>query len=530
MDRCGPRARTLINVLAASLASVVVLLSATSAGADPPCVVVDTIVIRATGLSGAPDSRVGILDRIAAVLHVTTRESTIRQAFPPHAGDCYDAARIAQGERALWTLGVFRAVATDTVRLPGTARLALVVSTTDGWSVRPVADYARTGTRSSWEAGFLEQNLFGTATRFFASYRTTPDRRGVTLHFTDPSFMAPGGLLFLRHSAQVDGRRTAWRVGAPFRESSSRYSVVLDGVSIAEPAIVIPPNPLAPRTRALRFRLTVARALRASPNGYLRLWLGMRWRREAWSPSREAPFVRATVGAAGVGFEVARVRLRAMRGVNTQGREEWIDVSHMARVGFWSAPSAWGSSATRPAIGFELAARSALSWARGYAVLRAGASGAWADGRADSGRVRVQLTLAMQPTPGQTLVVHADGRTMLGKYPPGVFDLWLEGRGPRLFPPHGFVGTRVWWLVLEHRIPVGRAVGGMLGLGVAPFVEYCRVDGTRGRAAGANAGLALRIAPLRMASGDITELALGYRLAPGERPRATVGVRRAITF
>jgi hypothetical protein len=519
-----------------SVFTLAVLGAASATPPAPPCsppgATIDTVVIDAAGLADGPRAS-DLVTRLAGALHVATRASVIRRAVLLRAGDCYDSLRLAASERALWALQVFRSVQLDTVRLPG-ERLAFRVSTADGWSARPVADYARTGGRTSWEAGILEQNLLGTATRLFASYRSTPDRSTAVLQYLHPNLILPGGRLDLWHRSHSNGRHSAWSIGLPFREPASRAALVADGEWLDEHVLRYGEDATTQsgaRSRVQRVRLEVAWAPRASPAGYLRLWTGVRWRDQGWSPAPGEPIGRASFVTAGGGVEVSHQRFRRTKNLNGYTREEWVDVSNTLRLGIWAAPGAWGYGSRR-GVGAEVRWQGAHTWRDGHAAVRGHATGAWTQGKLDSGQVRAQVTLAAQPGARHAVLVHIDAARMLGARPPGEIDLWLERRGPRLFPPHAFAGSRLWWFALEYRVLVAGALGRMIGIGLATFVEYAAAANLAGQTKRAgDAGLALRLAPLRLAAGDVTELALGRRIGPGQSGAGWVlALRKGFTF
>jgi hypothetical protein len=506
----------------AVVASLLAPAWGSAAACDSTSPTIDTVIIEN---AGAADGALG------NALHVRTRATVIRRAILLAPGDCYDAARAAESERALWRLGVFRAVRVDTVRTSATGRFALRVTTADGWSLRPVTDYARTGAQTTWEVGFLEQNLLGTASQLFFSYRSTPDRGALAAHYYDPDAVLRGATLYARHAELSNGRQSSWAAGLPFREPASRWSLLVDGDAGDERVLAFGERTTITEAsaRALRLRVTGGWAVRASTAGYTRFWIGARWRREGWSPSPGAPYSLGTFLAAGSGVELARVRYHTARNVNTYGRPEWVDLSQVARLGVWAAPRAWGYAAERAGVGAEARWQAAVAAprGRGHAVLRADAAGAWARGALDSAHVRARLTIVAQPAGWgrHTLVAHGDAGLMLGRRPPGFYDLWLEQRGPRLFPPHAFMAPRLWWIAVEHRVLVVESLAGQLGLGVAPFADYADAGGV----AGGDAGLALRVAPLRMAASDVTEIAVGYRFG-AEPGRWAVGLRKAVVF
>jgi len=461
---------------------------------------------------------------LSATLHIRTRPGVIRRTVLVRAGDCYDPARVAASERALWELGVFRAVRVDTMRLAPDGPLALRVATTDGWSARPVADYASTGAHTTWEAGVFDANFLGTASQLFASYRSTPDRGSLALQYSTRHLVFPGSMIWARYARLSNGRQAFWLVGLPFREAAARYSATLEGEAVAE-------RQAGWRSRALRLRATVAYAPHATSGGFVRLWAAARRRQEGWSPNATDPYIVGTYTTAGAGLELATIRFRTTRRLNTYGRPEYVDLSPALRVGVWAAPQAWGYPAERAGVGVELRSRLGAQWPTGHAALQLDAWGGYAGGMLDSGQTRARVTV-VTGRGGHTLVVYGEVGRMLGLRPPGAYDLWLEQRGPRLFAPHAFIGQRIWWTLVEDRVLVRESLAGLLGVGVAPFVEYASARDPAGREkAGGSAGLALRLVPLRFAASDVTELALGYRFGSATPQSGWgLGVRKAFWF
>jgi hypothetical protein len=466
--------------------------------------VIDTVVIENADVADG-----GLAD----ALHIRTRAGVIRRAVPLRAGDCYDSARVAESERALWSLGVFRAVRLDTTRVRPGGPLALRVATADGWSARPVADYARTGSHSTWEAGVFDANFLGTAGQLFASYRSTPDRGWLAVQYSTRHLVFPGSIIWARYAHLSNGRQAAWLVGLPFREAAARHAATIEGETVEERVLIFGERVTEPgsRVRAVRVRATVAYAPRASSRGFVRAWGAAYWRREGWAPTASDPYAIGTYATVGAGLELATIRFRTTRRVNTYGRPEYVDLSPTLRVGIWAARRAWGYPAGRAGVGVEVRSRLGVQWPAGHAAVRLDAWGGYAAGVLDSGQARARVTL-VTVRGHHTLIVHAEVNRMLGARPPGVYDLWLEQRGPRLFTPHAFIGPRTGWALVEDRYVVRESLAALIGVGVAPFVEYARAEGPGAPdAAGGGAGLALRLVPLRFAASDVTEIALGYR-------------------
>jgi hypothetical protein len=498
-------------------------------------ITLDTVVVQAGGVFDEPSSELDLLSRVANSLHVRTRSGVIRRTLLVKAGDCYDPARVAESERALWALGVFRAVKVDTTRLEE-GRLALRATTADGWSARPVVDYSRTGPATTWELGVFERNILGTAAQLFASYRSTPDRSWVALQYYTPHLFAPGLILWARHSEMSNGRQSIWLTGLPFRETRARRSATFEGEALDEQFLSFGEQTTTPgpRGRFYRLRFNLGYAPHATTRDYVRLWLGVRWRDEAYSPADSVPFGSPSRYATlGTGVELARVHWRSIRRLNTYGRPEWVDLSPWIRAGVWTAREAWGYPADRAGLGLELRSRLgvALPANRGHAIGYFDATGGWVHGVLDSGQVRARLTTVVQ-VGKHTALIHADKAHYLGQRPWGGYDLWMEGRGPRLLPPHVFMGQEVWWVLLEDRYALRESFLRQFGVGVSPFFEYAESRFVNGPlVAGGDIGVALRVVPLRMAAHEITELSVGYRFGGARGADGWgVGVRKGLFF
>ncbi|MGH7698958.1 MAG: hypothetical protein ACREMJ_00330, partial [Gemmatimonadales bacterium] len=472
----------------------------------------------------------GFVARLANALHVKTRASVIRRTLLVEPGDAYDSARVAESERALRALNVFRDVSVDTVRLGG--RLALRVTTADGWSTKPQASYSSAAGDATWAVGIEEGNFLGLATTLVATYRRTPDRDEVELEYLSPHFAFRRARLRLEYWDRSDGRLGTWRYGVPFYQTAARWSLETLGEAADETVLHFRDGELdrAFTRVALRFGLAGGVALHATSRDYVRLWGAVQWRREDVDTTAVLP--RSVSGAAGVGVELGHVRFRVLEQFNSYARREDVDVSQVLRIGVWAAPRAWGYDGDRAGVGPALQAQASAVWPRGFAALRAAANAIYAAAGLDSGRVRASLTVADQTLPGQTWVLFVEGGVAERPVPGGEFDLWLEDRGPRLFGAHAFTGTRMLWGTVENRVLVDHDVWGLLGVGLAPFVDYggAWYADQRPRAGG-NVGLSLRVGPTRSVRAEVGELAVGWRFGDGwEGGRWALAVRKGFVF
>src|SRR5437879_6816234 len=100
------------------------------------------------------------------------------------------------------------------------------------------------------------------------------------------------------------------------------------------------------------------------------------------------------------------------------------------------------------------------------------------------------------------------------------FDLWVTQNGPRVFGIHEFSGTHMAWLALEDRVLVADNLWGLMGVGVAPFLDYggAWYSDEPARLGGAVGG-SLRVGATRAGRGGVGGVAVGYRFGGGGRSR-----------
>jgi hypothetical protein len=501
--------------------------------AQQPGATIDTIIVANHNVFDRADHAPGFVARLANALHVTTQASVIRRVLLVNPGDRYDSARVAESERALRLLGVFSRVRLDTTRAEG--RLALRVATTDGWSTQPQLNYSTAGGDATWLFGMVEQNLLGTATALTAVHNRTPDRTSFDLGYVNSHFVSRRARLQVLYSDKSDGKRGDWFAGVPFYETGTPRAFTTSGEAASERVLVFRDGVLSDSLahRTLRFGVTGGIAPHATSRDYVRLWLGGQWRREDFAPNvPTAVFPRSVFGTIGAGLDVGHVRYQVLERFNSYARREDVDISQLVHVGVWAAPHAWGYPAERAGLGPEVSAQVSAAWRGGFAVVSGAGNGVFTAGTPDSGRVSGALTVASQNLPGQTLVVHLEGARLRRAAPDAPFDLWVARRGPRLFGIHAFTGTRMAWLAVEDRVLVADELWSLIGVGVAPFVDYGGAwypdESVR---LGGDIGIALRIGPTRAIRGDVGEFAVGYRFGAGfVGSRWGLAIRRSVTY
>jgi hypothetical protein len=499
---------------------------------------IDTIVVVNHNIFDFHDEAPRFLARLANALHLTTRPGVIRRTLLVNPGERYDSARVAESERALRTLNVFSRVRLDTSRIAG--RLALRVETSDGWSTKPQFGYSSAGGDVTWLAGLVEDNLLGSATSLAAVYNKTPDRTILDLRYDSPHFLARRARLVAEYASKSDGKRGVWAFGVPFYETGAPRALVSDGEAASERVLVFRDGVLdttrAARAlrehRVLRVGVTAGFAPRATSRGYARLWASAQWRREDFGPESTAVFPHSTFTTVGAGVDLGHVRFQVLERFNSYARREDIDLSQLVHVGLWAAPRAWGYPSDRAGVGAEASSQLSALWTGGFAVLRGAANAVYTAGGLDTARVTGSMTAASQNLRGQTLILHLEGGALRRPKPGNEFDLWVLQKGPRVFGIHEFTGSRMVWLALEDRVLVQDELWGLVGVGVAPFVDYGGAwYADEPARLGGDVGLSLRMGPTRAVHGDVGEFALGYRFGTGfSGNHWALAVRKGIAF
>ena len=494
--------------------------------------VIDTIIVVNHNIFATGDRAPSFLAGLINALHRTTRAGVIRRTILFEPGMRYDSAQVVESERLLRDLGVFRDIKFDTLRVGD--RLALRVTTGDGWSTSLNLGYSTTAGSVSWLMSATERNLLGTATALSVALHHNPDRNNLSFLYQNAAFLSRRTALNLEYDDLSDGRRTVWSYGQGFYQTASRFAVQDSGEAAHNRVLMFRNNRLsaAYQRKVLISTNTVGWAPLATSRDYLRLTLSSVIRREDYQdtvlslPPSPQVFPRHLYGSFGIAAEASHVRYAQIVHFNSFGRHEDLDLSQTAGVGLWAGPKVLGYGAhagVAPQAHFQLSG----AWPGGFVSLRGQALGMYTRSGIDSGRVTTALTAVTTSIPSQTLIVHAEAGAVTGTAPGGEFDLWRDGNGPRLYGAHVFTGSRMTWIAVDDRITLASEVWGLFGLGIAPFYDWGGAwYGVQAPNTAADAGVALRVGPTRSIGGDVIELAVGYRWGPagaGGRWAATLG-------
>jgi hypothetical protein len=461
----------------------------------------------------SPSEAKSTLTRLANSLHRTTRRGVVERELLFRPGMPYDAARVAETARNLRAVGVFRSVRIDSARTD--TGLIMRVTTGDGWTTRPDFRFGSSGSSITYTAALDELNFLGTATQLGVRYRKDPDRWSVIGSFRQPRLLwrTVGISLAYYHLSDGDigigvlskpffslSDRTGWNAGGDVR----KYRVLrfYEGEDVARDSL---------QRRFTMGYASVARAVRASPQGYLRLGVNAHVRRDDYAAEARADTIGNTItGVVGGYLQWRRARYLVSRGLTSFGREEDIDVSTAISFGVNLTPRGFGypEDGIVPSVSFLTGFGEVSHFVQlyGSGTLRFTSAGL------DSGTVQVAATGYLVPAPRHLAVLHGSAGWQKNPAPGGEFDLGL-GIGPRAFRQHAFTGDRAFLASAEYRFTLADEVLKLSAIGLAGFVDYGGAwwHGAV-RRSGWDLGIGLRLGPTRATNVKSTRIDVAYRV------------------
>lgn len=495
-----------------------------------PRVIADVLLERENIFSQA-EAR-DFVPRLVNRLHVTTRASTIRRELLFHPGQRFDSARVAESERNLRRLGVFREVVIDTIH---TDRGVLVrVRTADGWSTKADVRFRSSGGQVLYTLAMQEGNLLGTASQAGVLYRKTPDRSAVLLNFRRPRLVSGKVGVDIQYENRSDGALYFAEVSQPFFTLTTPFAFRAS-VDHREGRLLRFYEGATVARDTIDHRFTLARAslgwaIRAGSGGYLRWGLLAQARREDYVPEApDAVLPRTWTGAAGAYLQWRRARFVVSPGFRGVGRREDIDVSTTVFTAAMLAPAALGYDDN--GVNLVASGRTGAVTRNGFGYLDLSGNVMLTAAGVDTASVHGAVTYIWQPSSRHFTVLHGAAGAQRNPYPGQEFDLGL-GLGPRAARAHAFSGDRAVFATAEYRYAVADDLLHLTGLGVAAFVDYggAWYHGSPRRTA-VHAGVGLRLASSRSPGVEAVRVDLARRFpGPGERGGWAIVVGKGFPF
>jgi hypothetical protein len=449
--------------------------------------------------------------RLANTLHIETRPNVIRRELLLGVGDPYDSLLVAESERNLRALGIFRDARIDTQ--VSDSGVVLYVRTSDAWTTTFGVGVATSGGQSVFDLSLQEGNLLGTRTAASVGYRNDVDRSSVTLGFDNPrgidDRIGVGGS-FVERS---DGRGGTASFRLPFLSFSSRQGGSLVASAFQGRVLQFRGSDVVDslwRASAL-LRGDAAVALAAGPRGFVRVGVLGQWLRDdmiALEDKSQIPSTRTA--AAGSYISIRKPRFVRVWNVERIGRVEDVDLGAFATMSLLVAPAAWGYQ--RNGIGGSIAAGVGIPLPGAFIRLSVRASGLETSDGTDSSTVEGAVNFVGQRGEKHLFVMHGSTGVQHNAIPGREFDLGL-GSGLRAFPAHAFTGDRYFLTSAEYRYLVLPRLFGLVAVGAAAYAGHAGAWFTGGpERTGTEVGAGLRLASIREAGG-IWRLDLSRRLA-----------------
>jgi hypothetical protein len=497
--------------------------SAALAQGAPPPPVIRAIVIDRSEVFDSSEVRQFWGFGLVNALHARTRLYVIRRELLFAPGEPYDTARVNESARNLRALSIFRDVVIDTVS--SDSGVTVRVRTTDGWTTNLGFGIRTSGTQHVINAFVQEINLLGTRTIATLGYESDPDRSSVLVGFDTPRLIANRVGIGASYSRRSDGHSAGAALNYPFFSLSSRGGGSLswglfDGRVLHYEGGTRVVKDSAHRKFAM-LRADGAVALTASQRGFVHLGLtGQVQRDDFGEQGGSTDLPRTITVAAGPYVSARRPRYIEVRNYEAMGRVEDVDLGVAVRADVAAAPKVWGYD--RDGVGGRLAASAGLKVPLGFAQLAASAGGLRSSAGRDSATVEGSALAVVQPNDTHLLVARAAGGR-LENAPFGTeYDIGL-GYGVRAFPSHAFTGDRYYLLNGEYRWLALPRFLGLVGLGVAGFVDHggAWFDGAT-RRSGTDAGFGCRIGSIRSAGSIVGRLDFAYRFMNDREPAGWV--------
>ena len=485
------------------------LLTAPALRAQAPTI--DTVIVITHDVFDAAEASRNTAFAIANAIRFKTRPEIVRRELLFRAGQPYDSARVAETERNLRRLGLFREVTIDTTRIAG--GLAAVVETRDGWTTELQLNARSTGGEFTWSVGLEERNFAGVAAAVGAQYRRDADRTAWTFLAGWNRVLGSPLLLAGAYDDRSDGRLGVWAVGFPFRALGDKTGLEWTGEAGRYRVLQFRDGDAIDtlQRRALRLRMGGAVAPYTADDGYVRTGLVAQVKREAyvaWADT-SSPVPDSVSGLVGLQLDWRRARFEVVTHYNGFAREEDLDLSTRIRLAAWVAPAAFGYR--RSGVGPELEAQTGVAWGRAFVRLEVQANGLFTTDGLDSARVWSGLTVASRIASRHATVLHLEAGVRRGLPPGAEFDLG-HGLGPRAFDSHAFTGTRSVWGTLEHRWFAVDEVLHLMGIGVAGFLDFGGAwYADQPARAGGDVGIGLRLGATRATGANVGRFDLAYR-------------------
>jgi len=469
------------------------------------------------------------LYRLADVIHIRTRSSTIHYALLLDPGEPWSAERGKENERVLRALGILEPIRVEGRRAGETGdSVDVVVETRDDWTTQPEFAIQSAQQDLFLTVALTERNFMGLGKFISLSYREAPE--GITrgIEYLDPNVLG-SRLRFAGHAATSnEGASQGIDLGVPFYAESAPHSYGLKWNLATSVARLYQSGDEAARfdRRVEETQVYWGQGFRM-PRDIVRI-TGMfvvrdrRFGESELQPGAPEEFAggEENVHERRWGGEAQwwRPAFVELEGVERLGGIEDVDLGPSVRVTAGYSPQWLGATADEGYFGTRLDG--------GFPA----GSRAFGLGAIDF-RTRIRNREPLETvTRGQARWVMQVGRLntfLLAGYgaaayrPERDFQEILGGlSGMRALPVRGMTGHQAWRFNAEHRWWVGRDFFQLLSLGTAAFYDVGRTWGPGASPGGwrQDAGFGIRIALPRSGQDRVARIDIAWPVArfPGD--------------
>ena len=424
----------------------------------------------------------GFVYRAANAIHISTREATVRRFLLFTEGDVYDPALIAETERNLRALGLFRSVEIRASE-PHDGEVDVTVHTQDAWTLSIGLSLGSDAGAFHGGVSIGEKNVLGTARQLYVGFAEDVDRTYRSIEFLDPYFVLPYASAHVLYAQTSDGYQRALELRRPFYSTAAPWSGEAVYSDLRRDEILYAEGGAEEaRFGGQRFRLvgSYGLAVDASTVSATRLSLGVDWRKKEF---HELPGQPPTSLPANHEFRYVFLQYETLlpdylkwNYVDHDDRVEDIGLGPRLQLKLGLSPSAFGVDRTTGLVeaageaGFRVGSS---SFVRGRAAFDTRVAGKMENAHFQGDLYFVRR---FETSLRQTFVAHV-----------GAFRGWnldadeqyfLDGTtGLRGYRLRSFEGDRRVVLNLEHRFFSGWQIANLVSPGFAVFFDAGMVGG-----------------------------------------------------
>jgi hypothetical protein len=169
-----------------------------------------------------------VLFRAANRLHITTRESVVREQLLFRSGDLYSARLLQESERILRSARYLYDASVRPIAYHD-GRVDVAVTTRDVWTLNPGISFGRHGGANTYGFELEELNMLGSGTSLALSHKSGIDRESNMLQYKDAHMFGTWTGLDASYSNNSDGTLARLGIEHPFYALDTHWAAGFTG-------------------------------------------------------------------------------------------------------------------------------------------------------------------------------------------------------------------------------------------------------------------------------------------------------------